>query len=246
MSYSDCHAHLELFSPEKRRQMINEARNQGINLVIAPSINLTSSHRTLNLTPNFDIVKPAVGLHPWLVGQNTEKKKKKILSLAENEEVMAISEVGLDFKHNSEFKQEQIDFFTRCLEVGEKSGKPLIIHLLGAFQEAVEIINSFSGIRGVVHCFGGSLENARELIDLGFLPSISNAVLTDSYPSLNKVIDNLDIEEMVIDTDTLPGTFQIHHAVDIANFIASRKNLDSKKVGEATTNNLKSLLSDLD
>ncbi len=246
MTYSDCHAHLDLFTPEKRTQLISKAKNKEVGLVVSPSINLVSSYRTIELAKDFEIVKPAVGLHPWVVGQSSEKEREKILSLAESEEVLAISEVGLDFKHNFEFRDEQVDFFTRCLELAEWSGKPLIIHLLDSFQEAIEIIESFSKVRGIVHCFSGSLEDARELIDIGFLPSISNSVLTDSFLSLGKVIDNLDIDEMVIDTDALPETFQIHHAVNIADFVAKRKNIDSKKVGKATTKNLESLLPDID
>lgn len=242
-TYSDCHAHLGLFPSEEVREMGRKGKIQGIGLVVSPSINLTSSYRNLELAQNFDIVYPAVGLHPWFIGQVDREEKEKVLDQVRNQDFIAISEVGLDFKHNPQFRQEQISFFKRCLELGEDLGKPLIIHLLGAFKEAIEIIKNFSNVEGIVHCFGGNLKNAQELVDLDFLPSIGNAVLTDSFPSLQGIIDNLGIEEMVIDTDTLPGTYQISDAIDIADFIAERKNLSSREVGKVTTQNLKSLLS---
>lgn len=244
MVYSDCHAHLDLFSPKEADGMVEEASELGVELVVAASLNAESSRKTLEMSKRYgEMVFPAVGIHPRIVHSVDKSEVDEILDLARLEEVAAISEVGLDYRKRPGTRKRQVDVFRRFLEVGAETDKPLIVHVLDAFDDVIRLIGERSGVRGAIHCFSGTLEQAQVLADLNFYPSICNGVLTDPHPRLQEVVDGLALDHMVIDTDALPWTFEIRHAADIAGVVAERRGLASGTVGNVITKNVRRLLS---
>ncbi len=241
MIYSDCHAHLHPFSEEKVEEVVEGGKEVGVNLVFAASIDYESSLRTLELADQYKIVHPCVGIHPWVVQEIEEEEIQKVLHLSKNRAPI-ISEVGLDFIYNPDNKSEQIELFRNFVKTSAEEEKPLIIHVRGAFEEAIKILEEFPRAFGAVHCFNGTLEEAEALGELGFYTSISNAVLSELTPRFNKLLENLDLKRMVVDTDTLPETFEISHAAEITKVIAREKDLPVEQVAEVITKNSKSLL----
>lgn len=243
MSYSDCHAHLDLFSVEERERMLRDCKEEGIELVVSASVDYQSSCKNLKLSQDYEkIVRVGVGIHPWSVDEVSEDEVRKVLSLVEHDLVDVISEVGLDYKWNLEAKDKQTALFRKFLELGEKTGKPLIIHVHDAFDDMIKIVNEYPDAFGAVHCFNGTIDQALELYELGFYTSVSNALLSESFPDLQEVVKELSLEKMVVDTDALPGTYEVRHAIDIIKVISQVKNKDVKQVGKTITGNLKSII----
>lgn len=241
--YSDCHAHLHPFSDERVEEMVERGKEKGVDLVFAASIDYESSFRSLELADRYEVAYPCVGVHPWMVQEVEGEEIRKVLNLSRNRSPI-ISEVGLDFIYNSNNESEQIEVFRRFVEAGVEEGKPLILHVRGAFEEAIKIMDEFPQSFGAVHCFSGTVEEARAFGERGFYTSISNAVLSELSPQLKEVLGNLDLEKMVVDTDTLPGTFELSHAVDITHAIAREKNLSIEKTADVITSNSRSLLNE--
>lgn len=240
--FSDCHAHLDLFPGEEVDRIVEEGEESDVGLIIAASVNGASSHKTLKVAKRYETIHAAVGIHPRIVHEVDDAEIQEVLDLAQRSEVSAISEVGLDYRENPEAKDKQIDLLRRALKAGVESDKPLIIHMLDAFDDAVRIIDEYPDSRGAVHCFSGNLGHARALADRNFYPSISNGVLSDPPMIKREIMTQLELESMVIDTDTLPGTFEVRHAADIAGVIAEHRGISAEEVGEATTRNLRRLL----
>lgn len=238
---SDCHAHLHPFSDEEVEEMVERGKEKGVKLVFAASIDYESSVRTLELADQYEIVYPCAGVHPWVVQEVGEEEIQKVLNFSRDRSPI-ISEVGLDFVYNSDNESEQIEVFRRFVKAGSEEGKPLIIHVRGAFREAIKIMEEFPQAFGAVHCFSGTLGEARAFGERGFYTSISNAVLSELSPHLKGVLKNLELEKMVVDTDTLPGTFELSQAVDITRVIAREKNQSIEKTVDVITSNSESLL----
>jgi len=243
LPFSDAHVHLDQFSEEETRRLLREARGVGVERVITAGVDLASSRAALEVRRRHpDIVHAGVGIHPWFVQEADETQRAQVLRLAGRKAVDVISEVGLDYQNNPDHAATQMDFFRRAVATAARTEKPLILHLQGAFEEALEVLDEHPGVRGAVHCFSGDLTTARALRDRGFYPSLCNGVFTGPPEVDEAVLKRLPVEDMVLDTDTLPGTYEVRDVVDIAEVVGGHRGLTAEQVGSVTSRNLRGLL----
>jgi len=164
----DTHAHL--YYPDilnRIDEVIENAANNGITKIIAPAIDLKSSETILELSSKYEIVYAALGFHPSDILNLTDKDFQTLEELLKEDKVVAIGETGLDYYWDITFKEKQIEFFKRHLELSANHNLPVIIHTRDSVKDAIKIIkHSNLKVNGQFHCFSGDEADLKEVLDL--------------------------------------------------------------------------------
>jgi len=174
----DAHAHYddEAFD-EDRSEVIKELEEFGILGVLNCGSSLDTSKTSVELSNKYNFFHAAVGVHPENAEEINEKTLKEIERLSENEKVKAIGEIGLDYYYEENPKRDiQIKAFKKQMELAEKLNLPVVIHDRDAHKDTLDIIKQFSNVKGEVHCFSGSVEFAKQCVDLGYYIGVTGVV----------------------------------------------------------------------
>ncbi len=186
---------------------------------------------------------PTAGIHPG----NIDDENNKIDSLEKliiSNKVVAIGEIGLDYSYDKDNKEKQIKYFTKQLDLAIKYNLPVIIHTRDSIQDTFDAIKDRK-LTGIIHCFSGSIEMAREFIKKGFLLGIGG-VLTFKNSKLHEVIENIDITNLVLETDSpflTPEPFRgkqnnPSNVYYVAKKIAEIKKMTTQEVIDITAKNV--------
>lgn len=193
-----------------------------------------------------------IGYHPEVSNKIVEKDYEILEEMVKNNpKIVAIGEIGLDYHWDKDNKKQQREVFCKQLEIAEKLKVPVVIHSRDSINETYEILSKYK-VRGVIHCFSGSLEMAKKFIGLGFLLGIGG-VVTFKNSKLFEVIEKLELTNIVLETDSPyltpePNRGKINESSNIpyiAQKIAEIKNVSLDEVQDITTRNA-ILLFDLD
>lgn len=236
----DTHLHLanEGYDLE---EVIENAKNRNVKFLIVSGSDNVDNRANLELLKYENIFLTA-GFHPASV---SDLSLEDFLFLEEliksNDRVVAIGEIGLDYHYGKDNKEEQIILFRRQLELAEKYNMPVVIHTRDAFLDTYNILKDYN-VKGVIHCFSGSLEVAKMFLDLGFYLGIGG-VVTFSNSKLKDVVKEVGIDNIVLETDSpylspLRGRKNEPANVRIVcNFIADYLNIDVSLVESVTSKN---------
>lgn len=197
-----CHLYSEEFD-EDASAVFERALSAGIEKIFLPAIDSSSHDRMMNLAKlHPEHCLPMMGLHPCYVDQGYEQELKLVEDWLKKEKFYAIGEIGLDYYHSDEFKVQQIDAFARQIKLALEYNLPIVIHSRSSMDECIAMIaeHGEGRIRGIFHCFGGDLRQARRIIELGFVLGIGG-VVTYKNASLAKVVEELPLETLVLETD---------------------------------------------
>jgi TatD DNase family protein len=204
MRLIDTHAHLysNQFNHDQA-EMLDRARKAGLDKVLLPAIDSTTHERMLLLeqeNPGFCI--SMMGIHPCSVKEDYEKELKIIEDHFAARPFIAVGEIGLDFYWDLTFKEQQFKAFHRQIELALQYKVPIAIHSRNANDESIQVVKEHQkgGLNGVFHCFSGTVEQAKQMTDLGFYLGIGG-VLTFKNGGLDKVISEIDTRYLVLETD---------------------------------------------
>jgi TatD DNase family protein len=200
----DTHAHVyaEEFNQD-RDQVIQRALEQGIDTVLLPNIDLDSIESMLATERAYpEICRSMMGLHPCYVDQNVEQTLVTIESWFERHDFIAVGEIGIDLYWDKTYQTQQEFAFIRQLDWAKQRDLPVVIHTRDSMQETLDILTQQQDgrLRGVFHCFGGSIEQAQEINQLGFHLGMGG-VSTFKNGGMDKVIPYLDINYLILETD---------------------------------------------
>lgn len=203
--FIDTHAHL--FYPnynDDLDEVIQRAKNSGIDSIIVPATNLASSAQVLELTKKYDFIYGAVGVHPQDSNEWNDDIIQQLEKLAQNKKIVAIGEIGLDYYYDLSPKEKQIQAFKSQIDLALKLDKPIIVHNRDANDDIMKIINEYcgSGLKAQFHCFSENLETARELIKMNHFISFTGNVTFKKADELRKVVENLSPENLLLETDS--------------------------------------------
>jgi TatD DNase family protein len=248
MNLIDTHTHLYVGEfDEDRGQVMERAFKEGVSKFFLPAIDSSENEALLNLQKKYPAsVFAMAGLHPCSVKENFKEELEKIEDQLSQRQFAAFGETGLDFYWDTTFKEQQYESLQRHAGWAIKYNRPLVLHTRNATQETIDFIKSFNykNLFGIFHCFGGSLENAKEIIELGFLLGIGG-VLTFKNSGLAEVIKDIDLKYLVLETDApylAPHPFrgkrnESSYLKYIAQKLAEIKNIPVELVAEQTTLN---------
>lgn len=200
--YFDSHAHYddERFD-EDREQLIESLKSKGVDYIVNAAADMKSCFTSLELAHQYDFIFSSVGVHPHDVKDLTEKDIETMEKLAEDPKVVAVGEIGLDYYYDNSPREDQRQWFKRQLEMAKKLDLPVIIHSREASEETYDIIMASGVKEGVIHCFSGSLELAREYVKRGFYIGVGGSLTFKNAKKTVRVVEGIDLNHILIETD---------------------------------------------
>lgn len=235
----DTHAHILSEFYDNIDELIEELKSKEIIKVINCADSVETSKEVLNIYTKYEgYLLPAVGIHPENIDNANINDIEEIIK---NNKVFAVGEIGLDYHYNDENKEQQREYFIKQLDLAIKYDLPVIIHIREAMQECFDILKTRKN-RGIIHCFSGSTEMAKEYIKLGYKLGIGG-VLTFKNSKLYEVIQNIDLKDIVLETDSpflSPEPYRgkknkPSNVYYVAKRIAEIKNISLEEVINTTT-----------
>ncbi len=253
MEIVDSHAHLEFPQfDEDRAAMLERARAAGITTLLA--IGSGTGPDRLNAAIPFaeehDWIYATVGIHPHEAQLATEEHFARLDELARHPKVFGWGEMGLDYYYDHSPRDVQQRVFRRQLGQARAAKLPIIIHCRDAWADTLEIIERdwrSSGLGGVLHCFTGTLEDARRGLDMGFMISFAGNVTYPKMQHLRDVARELPLDRLLTETDSPflpPQGFrgkrnEPAHVVEVAKALASVRDLGQEEIAATTAENFR-------
>ena len=249
----DSHAHLnDARFDEDREALIQKLQEEHVDLVLNPGADIETSISSVELANKYDFIYAAVGVHPHDVKDLDDTAIDTLRKLAtENEKVVAIGEIGLDYYYDNSPREVQKEWFKKQIELANELKLPIIIHDRDAHQDTFEIIKNtkFPEIGCVLHCYSGNVELAKEYVKMGCYISIPGTVTFKNNKKTREVAKEIPLEYLLIETDSPYMAPEPHRGkrndpslvAFVADKIAQEKGISYEKVCEATKENAKRL-----
>ena len=198
----DTHAHLndEAFHAD-REELITSLPQKKITPVMNPGCNLEDSKKGIALAEKYDFVYCAVGSHPDSADEVNESVIEEYRDLCRHPKVKAIGEIGLDYHYEDIPRQLQKKAFIMQMELAKETGLPVIVHERDAHEDGLAIVKSFPTVQGVFHCFSGSAELARQLVDLGWYIGFTGVLTFKNARRAIEAAAAIPLERIVLETD---------------------------------------------
>lgn len=243
--FTDTHCHISNEYYEDIEEILKNAKNVDITRVINNGCDTKSNKEVLELTSKYPNMYGAIGIHPESVETYTKEDLTFIENNLNNKKIIAIGEIGLDYYYTKENKDKQIELFETQLKLAEKYQIPVIIHSREATEDTINCLKKYK-ITGVIHSFTGSLETAKIYIKMGFLLGI-NGVITFKNSKLKEVIKEIDLDNIIFETDSpflTPEPFrgtknEPARAINTIEFICNLKGITKSQASIITNKNIK-------
>lgn len=201
----DTHTHLnDNAFEEDREEVIQRAQQEGVTLLVNVGYNRITIPQTLHLAETYDFIYAAVGWHPHDAKDMTEADLEWIEELTSHPKVVAIGEMGLDYYWDNSPRDIQHEVFRKQIRLAKRVKKPIIIHDRDAHRDVVDILKEEGAeeVGGVMHCFGGSAEIAKECLDLNFYISFGGPLTFKNAKKPKEVAKEIPLERLLIETDS--------------------------------------------
>ena len=197
----DSHAHYDDAQfDEDRDTLIPYLHENGVDFITNIGCDIKTSENSVRLAEKYPFMYAAVGFHPEEARSFDEEAYNRIKELLSHPKVVALGEIGLDYHYPDVPKEVQKAVFERQLKLAEEMNKPVIIHSRDAAQDTLEIIKKYNP-RGVVHCFSGSAETAKEYVKMGMYIGITGVVTFKNARKTVEVVEIVPEDQLLIETD---------------------------------------------
>ena len=245
--YIDTHCHLSMEDYLDIDKVIEENKNALVDKIVVSGCSRESIEEVMDLKDKYDMVYVTIGYHPEYADTITESDLDSLKTLLNEKKVIGIGEIGLDYHYTKENKDKQIWLFEEQLKIANAFNLPVVIHSRDATMDTINTLKKYK-VKGIIHCFSGSLETANIYISMGFLLGIGG-VVTFKNSKLKDVVKEVPLESIVLETDSpylapVPFRGKINsskYLEFIANFIADIKNISVDELAEITSRNASSL-----
>lgn len=200
--YCDSHAHYDQRRfREDQAQLLDAMASHDIGLIVNVGCDLPSSLQSVALSEKYDFIYAAVGSHPDDADHVDEGTLAMYRQLSEKEKVVAIGEIGLDYHYEDVPRAVQQRAFRLQLELARELNLPVIVHEREAHGDAMEILDDFPEVRGVFHCYSGSLEMARELVKRGWYLGFTGVITFKNARKAVEVAQWAPLHRLLVETD---------------------------------------------
>ena len=196
----DTHCHIYNSEIENAEEIIEKAAENDISLILNGTDPL-SNKEILRLTDRYENVYAALGYFHSFADEITDENLSLLDEQLNNDKVIAVGEIGLDYYHRKDNKNEQKELFEKMLNLAEKHDLPVIVHSRKSMQDTLDILKRHD-VAGSMHCYQGSAEMAREFIKLGFYIGIGGPVTHKNNKKTRKMVKEIDISHMLVETDS--------------------------------------------
>lgn len=246
--FIDTHCHLSKEYYDDLHSVIQNNRKSGISKIIISGCDKKGIEESLSYVKQYDDIYATIGYHPEeasFVLDDDLIELEKILR--NNSKVIGIGEIGLDYHYGKDHRNEQIVLFEKQLKIAEKLNLPVVVHSRDAVMDTVHCLEKYD-VRGIIHCFSGSLDTAKIYIRMGFKLGIGG-VVTFKNSKLGEVLKEISIHDLVLETDSPyltpdPYRGQINsskYIPIIAQKLSDLYHLSLEEVAKITTDNVFSM-----
>jgi TatD DNase family protein len=199
----DNHAHMDDRAfDEDREELLNNLPGQGLALVMNPGCSLESSRNAVELAGRYDYIYAAVGSHPDAADEVNEEVLEEYRKLCKlNPKVKAIGEIGLDYHYEDIPREIQLKAFRMQMELAEELKLPAIVHEREAHEDGMAVVREFPEVTGVFHCYSGSAEMARQLVDKGWYIGFTGVLTFKNARKAIEVASSIPLDRLVLETD---------------------------------------------
>lgn len=194
-----CHLYDEYYSDMDR--VIQNAVKNNVKRVIVNGCDMKSNKEVLELIKKYDIVYGALGFHPTELDGISDEELKWLDDNLDNSKIVAVGEIGLDYHYDETDREKQQYFFRKQLKIAKKHNLPVIVHSRDSIQDTYNILKD-SSVKGVLHCYSGSLEMAREFIKIGYFLGVGGIITFKNAKNIINVINNIGLEYILLETDS--------------------------------------------
>ncbi len=246
----DTHSHL--FEDEFKEDIDNcilRAKDNNIKKIILVGFSSQTNQAAQDLSKKYDIFYPTAGVHPEEANNDYLIKFNELKEFIKNNKVYAIGECGLDYYWDITYKEEQKKLLRLQCELALELDLPIIIHMREATKDTYDILKDYKGLRGVMHCYSGSYEMAKEFIKLGFYISLGGPVTFKNAKEPKLIAKEIPLDKLLIETDCpflAPTPFrgkrnESAYVKYVCEEIANIRGISFEEVDRATTANAKNL-----
>ena len=203
-TYIDTHAHLcEEYYHDTLDQVVQRAIDAKVDPIILPGVNAAGISELLEMADRYKgHIFPLIGLHPEDTKADYKEELQTIADYLDDKRVIGIGEIGLDFYFSREFEKEQIEVFDIQLGWAKERQMPLSLHIRNAYEEAIPVLKKYDhcGLKGVLHCFSGGIQEAQWGIRFGFALGVGG-VVTFKNNKLQDIVKEVGLQHIVLETD---------------------------------------------
>lgn len=244
----DTHAHVYgSYFDDGPEEVIKRAVKAGVGKIFLPNVDAESIEQVVAISEAFpESCFPMVGLHPCDVKEDFKSQLASLRAWLDKRRFYAIGEIGMDLYWDKSFQKQQEEAFLEQLSWATDFNLPIVIHSRNANDEVLALLKAYNRpeIRGIFHCFSGTLQQAEEMIALGFYLGIGG-VLTYKNSGLDKIVEQIGLEHLVLETDA-PYLPPVPHRGKknepaylpyIVQKLADIKDVSSQQIHEITTQN---------
>ena len=252
MNIIDTHTHLYLPEfDENRQNVIKRAENEGIRFFLLPAIDSDTHEQMLKLEiESSGSCKAMMGVHPCSIKEDFREELRVAKEFLHKQKFIAVGEIGLDFYWDKTFTDQQFIAFHEQIEWAMDLDLPIVIHSRNSIEECISVVKEHQNgkLNGVFHCFSGTAEQAKKVIDLGFYLGIGG-VLTFKNSGLDNAINEISLDHMLLETDApylAPVPFrgkrnEPSYLKYVIKKLSELKKISEDIVAEKTTANAKKL-----
>lgn len=243
--FTDTHCHLYKEYYDNLEEILNTAKDNQINRYIVAGCDDISNKEVIELVNKYDNVYGNIGIHPENVDEYKDYDIEFIKDNLDNNKIIGIGEIGLDYHYTKENKENQMKLFEKQLEIAQDLDIPVVIHSREATQDTIDILKKYK-VKGVIHSFSGSLEVAKIYIKMGFVLGI-NGVITFKNSNLKEVVKEIGLKNIILETDSpylTPHPYRgkqnsPKYILEIANFVADLYDVSLEELSKNTNDNIK-------
>lgn len=250
---TDSHTHLnDTQFDEDRDEVIRRAQEAGVTRILNIGFNRETIPTSIELAEKYDFIYSTVGWHPQDAITMQEEDLAWLESLCAHPKVVAIGEIGLDYHWDTSPKDVQADVFRKQIRLARKVGLPIVIHDREAHQDIVQILKEEKAaeIGGIMHCFSGSVEMARECLDMNFYISFGGPLTFKNAKKPKEVAVEVPLDRLLVETDApylTPHPFrgkrnETGYVRLVAETLAELRGMSLEEIAQITSNNAAKIL----
>ena len=246
----DTHAHLnDPAFDEDREDLIWGLKEKGVEFVMNVGCCLESSKDCIAMAEKYPFVYASVGSHPDSADEVNEEVIEQYRLMAQHPKVKAIGEIGADYYYETIPRQIQLEAFRMQMQLAKELQMPVIVHERNAHDDGMKVVKEFKGVTGVFHCYSGSAEMARQLVDMGWYIGFTGVLTFKNARKAVETAERIPLDRIVLETDCpfmAPEPFRGKrcdpgYLYRMAERLAEIRGISVEEVHAVTTENAKRL-----
>ena len=248
MKLVDTHCHIYGENYKDDLDEVLQRSGENLEFIVNIGYDLWSSETSVELADKYRFAYATVGVHPTDISGYTDEVEAKLIKFCENPKVVAIGEIGLDYYWMKDPKEVQEIYFRKQIDIARKVNKPVVIHTRDAMEDTVKILQEYKDIKGIMHCYPGSYETAKLLMDRYYF-GVAGVVTFKNNVKTKEFVEKMPLDRLLIETDSpylTPVPYrgkrnEPSYVEFVAQEVANIKGITVEEVIRVTTENAKKI-----